>query len=146
MNSMMFRPEKLHRYIQVCISLWIALAFLLGSVTPGGAGGISQGSASLLSNGDDFEEAVKALADQPLDSTPLRLRKMALETLTPVAVANGHGGQEALPLELVNRIAEDSAAYFFDEGRITQAEVIAHDRELIQQLVKLLKNKQVPAD
>ncbi len=92
-------------------------------------------------NNADIEEAIKALAKQPLTSTPLRLRRLTVETLRPVA--SEQGGQNILPRAMVNRIAEDNAAYFFYEGRITQLTVLSHDRELVQRLTALLKDKRV---
>lgn len=102
---------------------------------------------------DEIEEAIAAVADAPLDSTPLRLRKAALETLSPFAVAATPTGDEnddddekhppVLRLKLLNRLAEDNSLYFVDEGRITSAIVLRHDRTLAKALVDLLDHDRV---
>lgn len=136
--------SKTSNALRVIFSLWLNLSFLLGAVSPVAAQGQADGLFIPAFNNDDVEEAVKALAEQPLTSTPLRLRRLAVETLRPAA--REQGGQNTLPLAIVNRIVEDNAAYFFDEGRITQVIVIAHDRELTQRLMALLKDKRVSSD
>lgn len=67
-----------------------------------------------------------------------------LETLRPVA--SERGGQQALSIAMVDRIAQDHAAYFFDEDRITQVVVLADDQVLTQRLVSLLKDRRIPSD
>lgn len=133
--------SKIANALRVIFSLWLSLSFLLGAVSPVAAQGRADTPA--LNNGD-IEKAIKALAEQPLTSTPLRLRRLVVETLRPVA--SEQGGQNTLPLAMINRIVEDNAAYFFDEGRVTQVIVITHDRELTQRLVVLLKDKRASSE
>jgi hypothetical protein len=136
--------SKILLVFRVIFSLWLSISFLLGAVLPAGAHGRADGPFLPALNNADIEEAIKALAEQPLTSTPLRLRRLAVETLHPVASQDG--GQNALPLPMITRIVEDNAAYFFDEGRITHAAVISHDRELTQRLIALLKDKRVSSE
>ncbi|NMC16043.1 MAG: hypothetical protein GYA40_05290 [Chloroflexi bacterium] len=136
--------SKISNVLRVIVSLWVGLSVLLGTVSPVAARSGTDGTFMLTLNNDDVDQAIKALAEQPLTSTPLRLRRLAVETLRPVA--NAQGGQNTLPLALVNRIAEDNAAYFFDEGRITQVAVLSHDRELVRRLMALLKDKRVSSE
>lgn len=131
--------SKISNALRVIFSLWLSLSFLLGAVSPVAAQGRADGLFMPALNNADIEAVIKALAEQPLTSTPLRLRRLAVETLRPAA--SEQGGQNTLPLALVNRIVEDNAAYFFDEGRITHVLVIAHDGELTQRLMALLKDK-----
>lgn len=139
----MSNSKILHAF-RVIFSIWLSLSFLLSAVSPVAAQGRADGLFIPALNNDDVEEAVKALAEQPLTSTPLRLRRLTVETLR--LVASEQGGQNTLPLAMVNRIAEDNAAYFFDEGRITQVIVLSHDRELVQRLNALLKDKRVSSE
>lgn len=138
MNS---KLQKLYRSFQTAISIWVTMAFLLGAVAPAAASSIMEDFSVSSANTGGFEEVIKALAEQPLTSTPLRLRRLAVETLRPVS--SEQGGPNTLPLAIVNRIIEDNSVYFFDEGRITHATVISHDRELVQRLIALLKDKRV---
>lgn len=133
--------SKTSNVLRAIFSLWLSLSFLLGAVSPVAARSATGGTFMLTLNSDDVAQAIKALAEQPLTSTPLRLRRLAVETLRPVASAQG--GQNTLPLALVNRIADDNAAYFFDEGRIIHVAVLSHDRELAQRLMALLKDKRI---
>ncbi|MGB9753478.1 hypothetical protein [Roseiflexus castenholzii] len=133
--------SKISNAFRVILSLWLSLSFLLGAVSPVAAQGRANELFIPTLHSDDVKESIKALAEQPLTSTPLRLRRLAVETLRPVA--SEQGGQNTLPLALVNRIANDNAAYFFDEGRITQLTVLSHDRELVQRLTAPLKDKRV---
>jgi len=98
---------------------------------------------------DEIEEAIAAVAKAPLSNTPLRLRKAALETLSPFAVpATPAGGEDderppVLPVKLLTLLAEDNALYFVDEGRISNAIVLRHDRTLAKALVDLLDHDRV---
>jgi len=138
MNS---KLQKLYRSFQTAILIWVTMAFLLGAVAPAAASGIMDDFSVPSANAGGFEEAIKALAEQPLTSTPLRLRRLTVETLRPVS--SEQGGPNTLPLAIVNRIIEDNSVYFFDEGRITHAVVISHDRGVVQRLIALLKDKRV---
>lgn len=136
--------SKISNAFRVILSIWLSLSFLLGAASPVAAQGQANGLFLPALNNADIEEAIKALAEQPLTGTPLRLRRLAVETLRPVA--SEQGGQNILPLAMLNRIVEDNATYFFDEGRLTQVIVITHDRELTQHLIALLKDKRVSSD
>jgi|GEM_PF-6884455 len=92
-------------------------------------------------NTGGFEEAIKALAEQPLTSTLPRLRRLTVETLRPVS--GEQGWTEHSSAGNRQRMIEDNSIYFYDEGRITHAVVISHDREVVQQLIALLKDKRV---
>lgn len=136
--------QKLNRSLQITVSIWVTMAFLLSAFSPVTASGITDRYSEPSANTDGFKKSIKDLAERPLISTPLRLRNLAVESLRPVT--SEQAGQNTLALAMVNRIIEDNAAYFFDEGHITHSIVIAHDRELVQQLVRLLKDKRVSAD
>ena len=87
---------------------------------------------------DEIEAAIASVADAPLSGTPLRLRKAALETLSPFAFsATPSAGEDddddderppVLPRRLLTLLAEDNTLYFVDEGRISNAIVLRHDR------------------
>jgi hypothetical protein len=135
--------DRPNRSIQSAIAILVTLALLLGAAAPAAAAGRSRGASAPQACQDGLEEAVKDLAEQPLTSTPLRLRSRAVEILRPVAREDGKW--KSLPLAMVDRLAEDSA-FFFDEGRITDSAVLAHDRKLIYRLHWLLKYQHPPAE
>ena len=91
--------------------------------------------------GDELKNAVSSVADLPLNSTPLILRESAYDVLLPVSVENPphHHRDRVLPRDVVDRIANDSTKYFFDQGRITNDKVFDHDQDLADQLVKLYR-------
>ena len=92
--------------------------------------------------GDELKNAISALADQPLGTPPLNLHNSAYEALLPVSVVSPSpkDREHVLPRDMVNLILTDNA-YFFDGGRITDASVLDHDRDLAKTLVKLLREE-----
>ena len=103
---------------------------------------------------DEIEAAIASVADTPLSGTPLRLRKAALETLSPFAVpAPPAGGEDddddddegppVLPLKFLTLLAEDNALSFVDQGRISNPIVLQHDRTLTRTLEDLRDHDRV---
>ena len=130
---------KLRPILPRTVHAFVILSLLLSSLSVG-----VEAARYSLSN-DDIEEAIKAIADEPLFSTPLQLRDAVFTTLFPVASTNPHPQekQHVLPIEMLMLLNEDSEMYFFDEGRISDVIVMDHDWELAKRLVKLLQDKKI---
>ncbi len=81
-------------------------------------------------------DRISSIPDQPLDSTPIKLREEAALILRSIPV-NSTGGP-TLTLSLVDRFQAD-AGYFLDDGRFEEKAVLLHDFELVKHLLDLAR-------
>jgi hypothetical protein len=84
--------------------------------------------SACLNRGDPLKRSLASLASEPLGTAPVTLRREAYETLLPYA--------GMLPPGMAERIVADSDL-FADLARLTSAEPLDHDRELVKELLRL---------
>lgn len=126
---------------QSIISILCLISFLSSSIAPVFSAPAVIRSIDFSSyTRDDYQDGIKDLADIPLYDSPLRLRNASVENLAP-AISSEQTHTDGLDEDLVNQLLEDNQLYFYDEGRITAASVFSHDRDLVKQLIKILRDK-----
>lgn len=136
------------RRVTVILSLICLLAVLSSIFSPLFTAKVYAQPAMAMSAAQQakaVEDAIKAIADQPLTNAPLQLRRTAYTTLTPLAGEGSSGRPDVLPRALVEQLNQDNETAFFDAGRITSGDVLAHDWDLIQQLIRILRNRSIAA-
>ena len=82
-------------------------------------------------------ERISGIADQPLDSMPIKLREEAALLLRSLPASPT--GAPTLALNLVDRLQAD-AGYFLDGGRFEEKAVLLHDFELVEHLLNLARH------